>query len=99
MDEGSSESIQMQILGPVDTVIPAGQSVQFLCQAVVNILQLLWNNHCGSKSSHFKLKLEIILNKTSPLTTGRSRGDQHQGAAHPPVGQGERGSAPWPLPG
>ena len=23
----------MQILGPVDTVIPAGQTVQFLCQA------------------------------------------------------------------
>ena len=23
----------MQILGPVDTVIPTGQTVQFLCQA------------------------------------------------------------------
>ena len=31
--EGSSDPIQMQILGPVDTVIPAGQTVQFLCQA------------------------------------------------------------------
>ena len=31
--EESSDPIQMQILGPVDTVIPAGQTVQFLCQA------------------------------------------------------------------
>ena len=29
--EGSSDPIQMQILGPVDTVILTGQTVQFLC--------------------------------------------------------------------
>ena len=37
--EGSSDPIQMQILGPVDTVIPAGQTVQFLCQAVPAVVR------------------------------------------------------------
>ena len=39
-DEESSDPIQMQILGPVDTVIPAGQTVQFLCQAFPVVTRL-----------------------------------------------------------
>ena len=42
--------VELQILGPVDSLVPAGQTVQFLCRAVTTARTLLTLQVCSVSS-------------------------------------------------
>ena len=42
--------MELQILGPVDSLVPAGQTVQFLCRAVTTARTLLTLQVCSVSS-------------------------------------------------
>ena len=42
--------MELQILGPVDSLVPAGQTVQFLCRAVTTARTLLTLQVCSASS-------------------------------------------------
>ena len=68
----------MQILGPVDTVIPAGQTVQFLCQAVPvvakprELLTLQWVRYYANIIGH---SYSLLFRENEALPPGRCQDD------------------------
>ena len=86
--------MELQILGPVDSLVPAGQTVQFLCRAVTTARTLLTLQVC-SLSSCTSTSTFYILHSASLRVSGCGSTRSCRRAAPGTTGTGGWRSAAW----
>ena len=84
--------MQLQILGPVDSLVPAGQTVQFLCRAVTTARTLLTLQVCSLSSCTSTF---YILHSASSRASGCGSTRSCRRAAPGTTGTGGWRSAAW----
>ena len=83
--------MELQILGPVDSLVPAGQTVQFLCRAVTTARTLLTLQVC----SLYRVLYICILHSASSRASGCGSTRSCRRAAPGTTGTGGWRSAAW----
>ena len=84
--------MELQILGPVDSLVPAGQTVQFLCRAVTTARTLLTLQVCSVASC---TSVFYILHSASSRASGCGSTRSCRRAAPGTTGTGGWRSAAW----
>ena len=84
--------MELQILGPVDSLVPAGQTVQFLCRAVTTARTLLTLQVCSVSSC---TSVFYILHSASSRASGCGSTRSCRRAAPGTTGTGGWRSAAW----
>ena len=84
--------VELQILGPVDSLVPAGQTVQFLCRAVTTARTLLTLQVCSVSSC---TSVFYILHSASSRASGCGSTRSCRRAAPGTTGTGGWRSAAW----
>ena len=102
--------VELQILGPVDSLVPAGQTVQFLCRAVTTARTLLTLQVCSVSSctsAFYTPHLHALVGAGARAAAGgprqgrrgRGAGDQRRGGGWRHGRDAALRMRRWPTPG